>query len=81
MRWLFNLFSFLVALFVFAAALFFVIGNSEPVTLALFWFDWRPSVPLGQLLVGFLLAGLLFGFAAGLTFAGFRRLSRREHKP
>lgn len=76
MRWILNLFCLLFALAVFVSAMLFVMGNPVPVTLDLFWSDWRPQVPAGQLLVGFLLVGLLLGFMVGLMLAGVWRLSR-----
>ena len=78
MRWLFNLFTVLFLLLVFLLAVTFVLGNTQPVTLELFWTNWQPSVPSGQLLVAVLAAGMLLGLLVGVMIASGWHLSRRR---
>ncbi|WP_111656336.1 hypothetical protein [Isoalcanivorax indicus] len=74
MRWLLNLLLVAVTLVVFLAAILFLLGNAQPTGVELLLTDWQPVAPLGQWLLGFLLAGLLLGLIAGAILAtGWRR--------
>lgn len=79
MRWLLNLLLVTLTLLVFLAAILFLLGNAQPTTLELLLTDWQPQAPLGQWLLGFLLAGMLLGLTAGAILAtGWRRRHPRS---